>query len=375
MLFPDSNNFTIKDVIHNLRYLQPVSKFRTKFDYDNNLYVIAGELVARVSGMSWDQFVEDRIFKPLHMDQSAACYERLKNKANVTEPHVPVDGKLQVVARDNFKIGHSAGGLQSNITDMCKWVQVLLNHGVYSGKDSLHLVSNKIMDELWAPQTILPVRAPGAYNTHFSAYGLGFFLSDVKGYKQVSHTGGLLGMVTQVTMIPELGLGIIVLTNQQAGSAFSAITNQIKDGYLGITGTDRVAEYAKQANTKTENGNKAVDSIWNAAEDLQKKKTASINLANFTGTYQDPWLGEVEITVANGKLWFASKRSYRLNGSMYLYKGNTFIAKWTDRSLEADAFVSFGLDDQGKANTFTMKAISPLTDFSFDFQDLHFKRK
>jgi hypothetical protein len=79
----------------------------------------------------------------------------------------------------------------------------------------------------------------GPYNTHFSAYGLGFGISDVKGYKQLSHTGGLEGMVTQITMIPELNLGIIVLTNQQEGGAFTSITNQIKDSYFGITGTDR----------------------------------------------------------------------------------------------------------------------------------------
>ena len=108
--------------------------------------------------------------------------------------------------------------------------------------------SDNVHEEMWTPQTIIPVRNPGAYNTHFSAYGLGFGVSDVKGYKQLSHTGGLEGMVTQITMIPELNLGIIVLTNQQEGGAFVWITNQIKDGYFGITGTDRVKEYSGNRN-------------------------------------------------------------------------------------------------------------------------------
>lgn len=87
---------------------------------------------------------------------------------------------------------------------------------------------------MWTPQTIIPVRGPTPYNTHFSTYGLGWGISDVMGYKQVSHTGGLAGMVTQITLIPELKLGIIVLTNQQVGAAFSAITNTIKDGYFNM---------------------------------------------------------------------------------------------------------------------------------------------
>ena len=94
----------------------------------------------------------------------------------------------------------------------------------------------------------------------------------------------------------------------------------------------------------------------------------------FTGTYHDKWFGDVEIGMKNGKLWFTSKRSHLLNGEMFPYKGNTYIVKWVDRSLDADAYVMFDLDNEGKGSGFKMKAISPLTDFSFDFQDLDFSR-
>ena len=231
MLFPDSNNFTIKDVIHNMRYLKPVSSFRTKFDYDNNLYVIAGEVVVRVSGMSWDDFVEQRIFTPLGMTHTAAAFDRLKDTSDIIDAHAPVEGKVQVIARSTMKVGHSAGGVNSSIADLSKWVALHLADGKYGDNLDKQLFSHEVHEEMWTPQTIIPVHNPGNYNTHFASYGFGFGLSDVKGYKEVTHTGGLEGMVTQITMVPELKLGIIVLTNQQEGWAGYA-----KHIYFGIGG-------------------------------------------------------------------------------------------------------------------------------------------
>jgi hypothetical protein len=94
----------------------------------------------------------------------------------------------------------------------------------------------------------------------------------------------------------------------------------------------------------------------------------------YIGKYSDQWFGEVEISIKDGKPWFASKRSPKLSGELFPYKGNTLIARWTDRSMDADAFVMFSTDKDGKPSGIKMNAISPLTDFSFDFQDLDFKK-
>jgi CubicO group peptidase (beta-lactamase class C family) len=373
MFFPDSSDFTLKDVIYNLRFLKSVSNFRTKYDYDNNLYIIAGEVVARVSGKSWDEFVEQRIIQPLGMKNTAASFDRLKDKSNVIDGHAAVEGKVQVIARSTLKVGHSAGGLNSSIADLSKWVMLHLNHGKYGDNLSKRLFSEDVHEEMWTPQTIIPVRNPGPYNVHFAGYGLGFFLSDVKGYKQVTHTGGLEGMVTQVTMIPELNLGIVVLTNQQEGGAFSSITNQIKDSYFGITGTDRVAEYSSGRNKSVEGAKRLTDSIWDEIA-AAKKEGKTFDSNSIIGTYTDAWFGDVMISMKNGKLWFDSKRSPKLTGGLFFYNGNTFVVKWKDRSMDADAFVNFTLDEKGKGVGITMKAISPLTDFSYDFHDLNFKR-
>lgn len=372
MFFPDSSDFELKDIIYNLRFLKQTSGFRTKYDYDNLLYIVAGEIVARVSGGSWDDYVEEKIFMPLGMNKTAGSFDRLKDKSNVIDGHAPVNGKVQVIARSTVKVGHAAGGVNSNITDLNKWVQLWLNKGKYGDGLSKRLFSEKVYREITSAQTIIQVGGPGPYNTHFAAYGLGFFLSDEKGYKKVTHTGGLEGMVTQITMIPELNLGIIVLTNQQEGGAFISVTNQIKDSYYGIAGTDRVTEYSKGRRGQVEMANKLVDSIWKEIQVVKPSDKANINL--FTGTYHDVWFGDIIISVKNGKAWFDSKRSPKLTGELFYYKGNTFVVKWIDRSMDADAFLNFSLNEEGKASGLKMRAISPLTDFSYDFHDLDFSK-
>ena len=379
MFFPDSSDFTFPDILHNLQFLKPVTSFRSQFAYDNNLYLVAGEVIARVSGMSWDDFIDKKILLPLGMTHSGASYDRLPDNSDVIDGHARVEGRVQVIARHRSDVDHAAGAIYSSIADLSKWVLLHLAGGKYG--EGKQLFSPEVLQQRWSAQTILPIGGPGAYNTHFAAYGLGFFLSDVKGYKQISHTGGLEGMVTQITMLPELQLGIIVLTNQEEGSAFSAITNQIKDGYLGITGTDRVKEYAARRKTQLDAEKKLTDSVWREVAEFQAHQTGAadrqaraVDYSKFTGTYRDPWLGEIVISVKNGKPWFDSRRSPKLTGEMLPYKGNSFIVKWNNRSMNADSYVIFSLDEKGLATSIKMKPLSPLTDFSYDFQDLDFHR-
>lgn len=372
MMFPDGNNFTKKDIIHNLRYLKPVSSFRTKYDYDNNLYIVAGEVVERISGMTWENFIETRIMKPLNMTQSAASISRLKSRANLISPHAPVDGKVEAIDIDWSETANAAGGICSNITDLSKWLIMQMNNGKYS--ENKQLFSEEVHEEMWSPQTIINARATPPYNTHFASYGLGWFLSDVKGYKQATHTGGLAGVVTQITLLPELKLGIIVLTNQQVGAAFSAITTTIKDAYLGVTGMDRIKMMSDRVAKGNAEAAKITADIWADIDKQQKQLATRPDANNFVGTYTDLWFGDVVISMENGKMRFNSKRSPKLTGEMLFYKANTFVVKWNDRSMDADAYVQFNLDTSGKADGIKMNAISPLTDFSFDFQDLDFKR-
>ena len=375
MLWPDSSSFTREDIIYNLRYLRQVSPFRTKYDYDNLLYIVAGEVVARVSGNSWEQFIEERIMEPLGMNRSAASLGRIKEKNNLIDAHVPVDGILQVVSKYESDLMNPAGGIWSSVADMSKWVIMQMNRGKYGQDTDSQIFSEAVHREMWTPQTIIPVRSPGPYRSHFAGYGLGWRLADVSGYLQASHTGGLSGMVTQVTIIPELKLGIIVFTNQQAGSAFTAITNTILDGYFGITDNDWVRQLSDNVRKREAEAKKITDEVWARIEKQRSNQTGSIDPSPYAGKYTDNWLGDITISCNDGKMRFRSVRSPKLKGDMFWYTGNTFIVKWDDRSMDADAWALFTLDREGRPSEIRMEAISPLTDFSYDFHDLSFTRK
>ncbi len=374
MLFPDSSDFTLNELIHTIRFFKQTSPFRSKFDYDNRLYIVAGEIVHRVSGMAWEEFVEKKIMQPLGMNRSAASYDRLGDKSNVIDAHAALDGKIKVIRRHKMRPGeNAAGGIYSSINDLSKWALTQLNGGKYGRDLDKRLFSTKAQREMWSAQTILPV-GKNSYRTHFSAYGLGWFLSDVNGYKQVRHTGGLEGMVTEVTLLPELHLGIIVLTNQESGAAFKAISNTIKDGYMGMKKIDWVSKLKKQVEKRKKKAEIFTKKIWSTIDSLIQAKRAPLDIDIYAGNFKDNWLGNVQISQKKGRLWFQSVRSPKLSGEMFFYKGNTFVVKWRERSMHADAFVLFNLDREGKAIEFTMKAVSPLTDFSYDFRDLNFKR-
>lgn len=109
--------------------------------------------------------------------------------------------------------------------------------------------------------------------------------------------------------------------------------------------------------------------------EAQKNKYKNgFDVSPYLGTYRDAWFGDIVLSMKNGKPWVASKRSPRLSGELLPYNAQTLVARWTDRSMDADAFLIFTVDRNGKPSGFKMEAISPLTDFSFDFQDLDLLR-
>lgn len=365
MVWPDGNNFGVQDVVNNLQYLKPTSAFRTKYDYDNLLYIVAGEVVHRASGKTWNEFVEDRIMAPIGMTNSASTFSRLKDTTNVIDPHVPIDGKLTVISRYKLHTFDAAAGLYASVNDLSNWLILQMNKGKFDGKQ---LFSEKQANEMWTPQTLMPNKPSAPYFSNFKTYGLGWQITDVKGKLQVSHTGGLEGIVTQTLMIPELKLGIVVLTNQQAGSAFNAISNTIKDSYLGMPEFDHVADLANKMRQRESAADKVTEDVWKTVnQNIKDKKNP--DWKPLVGTFKDNWFGEVVFSAKKGKLYMASKRSPQLTGEVFFYKENNYVVKWDNRYFHADAHIFWDGHDH-----FTMKPISPLTDFSYDFQDLDFHR-
>ncbi len=373
MWIPDGANFTIDDLLGSFQYFKPESAFRTKFDYDNLLYVVAGELIARKSGMSWEDFITSRIFKPLQMDHSYAGIDRMKDRTNLASPHNADTGTFKVLPHYEGMINGAAAGIYSNVDDLSKWMLVQLNNGAYGEhlKDTLFKASSQ--NDMWKLHTILDSYREDRYNSHFAGYGLGWFLKDQKGFLNVSHTGGMPGMLSKTVLIPDLNLGVIVLTNTEPGGGafFSAVSNSIVDGYLGLDDFNWINKYEANLKSVRSEGDDVTKKVW---ETVEANKKVKINESNFIGVYKDDWFGTMEIFKKGTQLWIKSARSPKLNGPMYFYNANTFAIKWEYQDMNADAFAMFGLDENGKAQTIKMKGISPNIDFSFDFHDLDLKR-
>jgi hypothetical protein len=205
---------------------------------------------------------------------------------------------------------------------------------------------------------------------NFASYGLGWGLADYRGHKLVSHTGGLSGMVSRITLLPDLKLGIIVLTNQEAGGAFNAITNTVLDHYLDAKPVDWVRAYIDVRNKSVADANTQI------TKQQAKRNTSSrpaLALSEYAGRYRDAWYGDVLIEERDGKLRIRFTHSPLLVGTVEHYQYDTFIARWDDRTLLADAYMTFTLTPQGAIDELKMVAVSSLTDFSFDFHDLQLK--
>ncbi len=374
MFIPSGGDFTIDDIITSFQYQKPVSAFRTKYDYDNLLYMVAGEVINRLSGMSWDSFVETQIMKPLNMDNSAAFYYNLKDKSNVAEAHRVEDGNLieLIGYEENRSIG-AAGGIYSSVNDLSKWMLLHLNKGIT--RDSTTFISSKSHREMWKAHTNIAFNAtpPPPYKSHYTAYGLGWKLSDKNGYTTVSHTGGMPGMLSHVVLLPELNSGVVVLTNcDPGGYSFISVTRSIEDLLIGVKPADWVGRMENYINNSGSFSDSVVNDVW---EIVEKANTKHLNMEDYQGTYVDPWFGEVVIEDREGQLWFSCKRSPKLTGKMYFYQANTFAIKWEYRDMECDAFALFSLDENGLAQSIKMKGIAPNIDFSYDFHHLDLKRK
>jgi len=372
LMFVPSEGFSREEIIRNLRHLRPVSSFRAEYAYDNLLYIVAGEVIAVVSGMPYEKFIDNRILKSLGMENCTANPKRLKRYRNLAQPHQYREDKLQKIER-SVKLGvqdltAAAGGMLCSVKSILKWHNMHLSKGKLPGGENF--LSEKQQAELMTAQTIIKPGGLGKIwdESNFSAYGLGWFLEDFHGFKMIQHGGGLPGMTSLNAMLPELGLGVVIYTNQQAGMDRYAILYQILESYITDKKTDWVSKLYESLQKRRAEAAKPVPNL------AQSTYTVLGKLDRYTGTYRDSWFEDVEITQRKEGLYFTSLRSARLKGRMFPYKSDLFIVRWDDRALDADAYVKFTTGYDGNPEVITMKAVSPLTDFSFNFHDLNFIR-
>jgi CubicO group peptidase (beta-lactamase class C family) len=369
LLFWPHTTYSRADVIYRLRFMKPHSSFRSHYAYDNLLYMTAGQIIPAVTGTSWDDYVREHIFAPLGMQHSTTTNAGFKEGDDVAYPHSRVDGKLQVIPFEVLDNAGPAGSINSCAADMAKWVQLQLNHGRFADREG-RLFTEERQKEMWSPQTILPISDPPAplraLRAHFADYALGWGLRDYHGRKLIGHTGGVAGFVSRVMLVPEENLGVVVLTNAEEGGAFDSILYHVLDYYFGLPETDWIGAFRSVQDKEEQD---AAETMKKAAAARDSNSKPALPLEKYAGVYNDAWYGPITIRMEKGGLVIVFDHTPTMIGDLQHWQYDTFKAHWRVRTIE-DAFITFSLNPDGSIESARMAAVSPLADFSFDYQDL-----
>lgn len=373
LIWPDGNA-EVDDIIAALPHLQPSTGFRDGYAYDNLLYIVAGEIVARVSGQSWPDFVTAEILRPVGLSQCAAQKDRIPGGADVVTGHERAAGAEDGVPIDPraafSNTWSAAGGLYCTAGDMMVWSRFWFDGGVTA--DGQRLVSEEQARELWEGVTPVGVngRLRGNGSSHLAMYALGWVVQDFEGKLMVSHSGGAPGVASNLLLLPEEDIAVFSSSNDYRGAA-STFNHQVANALVGRGGSDFISEWGAAFAKAEAEGAALISETAGPPADAAQPNLA---LAEYTGTYRDPWYGDVRISrTDSGALFIDMGRSEILDGELTHFSGDRFTAFWPDASLKADAYVDFAVEG-GKVTGMTMKAISELTDFSYDFHDLKLEK-
>jgi CubicO group peptidase (beta-lactamase class C family) len=372
LLFWPHSTYTRDEIIYKLRFMKPASSFRSHYAYDNLLYMTAGQIIPAVTGISWDDYIRQRLFAPLGMNHSTVTNATIKPSDNVAFPHSHMDGKLQVIHFEVLDNAGPAGAINSGAADMAKWVQLQLNRGKFVDREG-RLFTEQRSKEMWSPETILPIGDPpsplAGLKANFADYALGWGLRDYHSRKLVGHTGGVAGFVSRVMLVPEENLGVVVLTNAEEGGAFDSILYHVLDYYFHLPPTNWIAAYKTLKDSEEKD---AAESMKNAEGARAADSKPSLPLEKYAGLYNDAWYGPITIRMENSALVITFDHTPTMIGDLQHWQHDTFKAHWRDHTIE-DAFVTFALNPDGSIDSARMAAVSPLADFSFDYQDLLLK--
>lgn len=374
MLWPEPSGFTHKEIIHNLRYLTPEYSFRSTYAYSNVMYIVAGEIVARISGMPYESFVAQRIFKPLNMQ----CYAGdMPEKAlkNIATPYGARDGAAYEIPRNGIHgtatVYAAAGGIVCNARSMAQWLKMLLNNG--NMLDSQPIISEQQLSAMWYSRTILPMsdKEKARDRSHFKTYGYGWRKNDFLGYELISHTGTLSGMQAYVAMIPELELGVVLLNNGSNSYARLAVMQTLLRSYIsqeGEVSKDWVEEYRLESieEKKKQQENRQVP---------QGSGRVLLSENAYVGQYQDPWFGVVKITRTVQGLRLNFPKMITLSGTLEPFDEHSFVVRWDNQNAADDAFVHFKTRVSGEVHSLTMSPFSLTERTSHEYRDMFFIRQ
>ena len=340
-VYPEASR---EELIRRLAYAHPNAGFRTKFQYQNMMYVAAGYAVGQVAHSTWDDFVRTRIFQPLGMNGSDTSSIDAEKSSDHASPHEEnPDGSVKVIPWHNIDNAGPAGSINSSARDMAKWMTLQLNDGMYDGKQ---LISKKNVREMQSPQMVID--SEGEIPTVFFpdstqlSYGLGWFVQQYRGHQLVLHAGDIDGFSTMVVLIPEIHTAYFVVIN--LGSFYRQVLSyQIADRLLGLPDAGWDAHFKKlESDFRAEE--KSQETSW------ESKKTPgthpSRDLAAYVGTYTNSEYGDAEIVSENQKL---ALHFHSIKSDLDHFQYDTFVVKFGGKTR-----LTFCLDNDGNVASFTV---------------------
>lgn len=344
--------FDRQEILRRARFLPQVAGFRAGYGYNNIMYMAAGEIVPAATGTSWDDFLETRLFEPLGMRRTTSRTLVLETRDNIATAHVRDDGRIIAMDRRDYDALGPAGSVWSSARDMAEWLRLNLNGGVHDGR---RLLDSATIAEIHAPQVVLgfdgETRALFPDRNYF-AYGLGWRLHDYHGRNVVQHTGSVNYTRTQVGMIPDEGLGVVVFANLSSSALQTALMYRVFDAFLNLPDTDWSARYlARQRGDRSGQA----DGSGNGEDARHAGTRPSLDLDGYAGTYSDSLFGDVAIELEDGALVLRYSPDYVAD--LEHWHHDTFRAHWRSRGF-GHAFVTFGLDASARARTLELQGFT-----------------
>ncbi|NTZ43271.1 serine hydrolase [Altererythrobacter sp. SALINAS58] len=378
LLFVPRTNLTRRETVERVAHLKPKTSFRSGYAYDNILYAVAGQLIEEVTGQTWEDFVRERVLRAGGMDNATSDSPQRFATANRSHPHARLSGPLrglgeQQVLDERDELGRTAapaGGLALSAEDMADWLKIQLAHGALP--DGGRLFSEEQASEMWTPVTIMPIsQLPDPLKPAqptSQAYALGWQVSDYRGHRIISHGGGVFGSITRVVMIPDLDVGFAIMTNSEESGMLLGLTYDLLDHYLDAPDYDWTTKWQTWFEQRLEGGRQFLQSAKAAPAGVGP----SLELSRYAGSYRDPWYGDVVIGEGPNGLTIDFTSTPRMTGQLAHWQYDSFVTEFDDPALEP-AYVTFALDADGKVTGVTMKPVSKIADFSWDYQDLDLK--
>ena len=366
MLWPTPNHFTPADVIAGLQYLEPAYSFRAGYAYDNTLYIVAGQVAAAAGRAPYPTLMRHEIFQPLGMTRCQIGTWNRNQVGNVADPHITENGRF-VAIHPRGAIVHettmdSAGGVRCSLSDMLTWALNWLN----PTPQQLAWLTPTQRHAEWTPYTPMPIskRKHEWDGTLFWGYGYGWRIGDVDGEMTVSHTGTLSGMYSAVMLLPFEHSGYVFMINAEADNARSVLSEVLTKHFTAPDKARSVQSYADELKHADEERR-----ISRVPDTSSRKPATPVDLKSELGVWHDPWFGKVHICARGTGVEFASAESPMLTGEV-MRVGDKYLVHWNHG--DAEAWLRF---PQKSGDALHMAKVDPDADFSYDYEDLNFKRE